>query len=1005
MQAKIIRKLFLLIAFFLFHSVGQAYQGNGASGFISGAHGGPAVTTCADCHLGSPYGTPSVTHTGSTSVTHDSSTAYTIGLSGSSAIRVGINMAIYNSSNVMQGGFTESDAGLVDVGNELSHPSPQSASKVWSYNWTAPATVGTYTLYYCINQVNNDGLAYDALDGPNRCGSRAISVTNSSPNAANDSYTSFATLDVSESGSFTNYNVCSNDTDAEGDAISYVSNTALSGLTGTLTHGTGCNFSYNTSGTLEALDTGETDTGTFTYTIQDSYGASYQDTATVTIRVTGANDAPIAVADSIAVNEGGTATTLSPSGNNLLTNDIDVDVEPLSAYVVGSPVNGTLGINTDGTFSYTHNGSETTTDSFTYRIYDGTSYSNTVTVNITIGAINDAPTANNDIISSLQISEGGRITVDVVSNDTDPEGSFLGIYYINNVQIEYPGHIVVTNAGEAEWTSDHTITYYHDGSENLSEAFTYRVSDGVFDSNNATVYVTVAPINDAPNITSAAGTTATESAVYSYQLGVTDPDDSNNGSDLTYSLSGAPTGMSVSTTGLITGIPSTTGVFNNTFGPITVTVADGGENNAQPDTEIFSITVSPPDADSDVVADYNDNCINTANNNQLDTDNDAIGDVCDSDPDGNGLLNTYIVFTVTQNGNGNIIFQDAGSVRVFADLAVVGSGTETYDWSQSDSTLQNIPANISGNVFAFNPATLPLGVYNLDVTVTDQGSSTHNTVLINLLAATTPVLTSDDTDGDGTDDVTEGYADADNDGVPNFLDDSSDREFLPTQSLNLSTTRNLQSSTGTFLALGDAAIAAGHYGAVISAADMVNFGGAYGTSTSLAVDVGYTQISEFFDFTVSGLKVGGSVRVVLPLSTGMQVGAIYRKFTSVYGWQNFVVDPNNGIASASSVGGICPAPGSSAYDLNGLNQYADCVQLTLSDGGPNDADGELNGIVRDPGVVVIPTASTTNTGTACSATTFNNCPEQGGSIGLLQPLFMLFMLPTLFAYRLHRKIK
>ena len=105
------------------------------------------------------------------------------------------------------------------------------------------------------------------------------------------------------------------------------------------------------------------------------------------------------------------------------------------------------------------------------------------------------------------------------------------------------------------------------------------------------------------------------------------------------------------------------------------------------------------------------------------------------------------------------------------------------------------------------------------------------------------------------------------------------------------------------------------------------------------------------------------------------------------------------------MGGICPAPGSSAYDLNGLNQYADCVQLTLSDGGPNDADGELNGIVRDLGVVVIPTASTNNASTACSATLFNNCPEQGGSIGLLQPLFLLFMLPTLFAYRLHRKIK
>ena len=158
-------------------------------------------------------------------------------------IRIGINMAFYNSGNVMQSRFSTSDPGLVAVGNELSH---QMAGKVWAYNWTAATTTGAYTLYFCINQIINDGLAHNEWDAPNLCGSRAISVINNSPNANADSYASFGTLDVTQNGSFTNFNVCNIDTNTESDAFLYLSNTALFG-TGTLTHGSGCNFSFDTS--------------------------------------------------------------------------------------------------------------------------------------------------------------------------------------------------------------------------------------------------------------------------------------------------------------------------------------------------------------------------------------------------------------------------------------------------------------------------------------------------------------------------------------------------------------------------------------------------------------------------------------------------------------------------------------------------------------------------------------------------------------------------------------
>ena len=46
----------------------------------------------------------------------------------------------------------------------------------------------------------------------------------------------------------------------------------------------------------------------------------------------------------------------------------------------------------DGTFSYTHNGSEKIfTDSFTYQVCDGALLSNVATVTITITPVNDVP--------------------------------------------------------------------------------------------------------------------------------------------------------------------------------------------------------------------------------------------------------------------------------------------------------------------------------------------------------------------------------------------------------------------------------------------------------------------------------------------------------------------------------------------------------------------------------------------------------------------------------------
>ena len=45
--------------------------------------------------------------------------------------------------------------------------------------------------------------------------------------------------------------------------------------------------------------------------------------------------------------------------------------------------------------------------------------------------------------------------------------------------------------------------------------------------------------------------------------------------------------------------------------------------------------------DGDGIVDSEDNCIETPNPDQKDTDNDGIGDICDDDLDGDGVANSY----------------------------------------------------------------------------------------------------------------------------------------------------------------------------------------------------------------------------------------------------------------------------------------------------------------------------------------------------------------------------
>ena len=301
-----------------------------------------------------------------------------------------------------------------------------------------------------------------------------------------------------------------------------------------------------------------------------------------------------------------------------------------------------------------------------------------------------------------------------------------------------------------------------------------------------------------------------------------------------------------------------------------------------------------------------------------------------------------------------IVARNAGNVTVHAAVKDANVGdTASFDWSLTDSRVLAQVANGSGgdsSDFVLDPLLLDAGSYRVRVTVTDSAGATASGDLFLRVISTDPVLSADvDSDGDGIPDATEGFGDSDGDGIPDYLDAENTGETLPADA-----TRELATDPGLKMRLGDAAVAVGGLFAEVDTAALAAQASAEGNSTSDFSDPGKVNYGGYYDFQVSGISPGDSAQVVIPMPDNglIPARAVYRKYTFGGGWHDFVSDAANNIASApKGTGGLCPDPGDVSY-VSGLTQGDGCVQLTIEDGGPNDADGSINGVVQDPGGVV-----------------------------------------------------
>jgi len=258
-------------------------------------------------------------------------------------------------------------------------------------------------------QTLTDLFMYRAWDGQlsSNLGTVTITVTgvNDPPVGGADFYT---TPDSSPLSSFQNQAVpglLANDYDPENQPISVVvaSSDTVSRLGATVTIQTNGEFVYDprTSLTLAPMRPGDPPiTDSFTYVVADSSGLWTM--ATVTVTVTGANSAPLAVSDQYATVEN---VVLVVPAAGVLANDTDPDSASISAVAgsITSQYGATIQMNADGGFTYNPLASstlraletgQTLTDTFSYQVRDDEGATAVGIVTIMVDGFSDPPFQN-----------------------------------------------------------------------------------------------------------------------------------------------------------------------------------------------------------------------------------------------------------------------------------------------------------------------------------------------------------------------------------------------------------------------------------------------------------------------------------------------------------------------------------------------------------------------------------------------------------------------------------
>ncbi|WP_420641694.1 Ig-like domain-containing protein [Candidatus Leptofilum sp.] len=636
---------------------------------------------------------------------------------------VAVNDGTYNATedtqlnvNVVANGVlandTDQDQNPVDTLSAVLDTQPANGTVTLNAN-------GTFTYMPASQFDGTDSFTYHANDGfaDSNIATVTINVTGTNDNPTANSDTYATDEDTVRTVSLPADGLLDNDTDPENDPLTVTGFDATSSMGAAVSVNADGTFSYDPTGsaTIQALDAGDTTSDSFDYTISD--GDTGTDTGTVTINLTGVNDAPVASGDGPYNATEDVQLNINRAAG-VLANDTDVDTDDvgtLTAVINTTTSNGTLTLNPNGSFTYTPNANYNGSDSFTYFANDGTVNSGSATVTINIASQDDDPNAADDGYTVDENSSNN--TLMVLSNDTDPD-NVSETFTITAVDNPTTQNGVATINGS-------TILYTPQAGFVGTDTFTYTIEDSTNRSDTATVTITVQDVNEDPIIdqVSPQSISVDEDGTLSPLLNLTASDgdaDSltwsihDQGNIGTASFSGGNTGTSVN----VDYAPNANMNGSDSF---VVRVSDGRGGT---DDITVNVTINETNDDPTAVDDYPSVDEQSSNNTLYPLLNDDIY------PDTGERL-TITAVGPTDNGGTVSIIGGVGGTSLSYTPDVSFIGTETFTYTISDGRTGTDTATINVSVDDVNfPPEITEGT-STSVTMDEDGNPTPFNLTLN----------------------------------------------------------------------------------------------------------------------------------------------------------------------------------------------------------------------------------------------------------------------------------
>ena len=269
-------------------------------------------------------------------------------------------------------------------------------------------------------------------------------------------------------GNVLNGNAASNDSDGDGDLLTYQ-------LLGSAQNGT---LVFNSNGTFSyTSNPGFLGNESVNYMVCDANNNCAS--ATLSIDVLTANTPPTAISSAL------TSMEDEVINGNLMTSITDAEGGVFVFTTLTAPIHGTLQWTTGGNYSYIPDSNYYGTDSFIYRACDNGGLCTEAEVSITIGAINDAPIA---VAESASVNEDGALSITVSENDLDAEGDAIAYSIVTGGEF-----------GTSEIDANGNVSYIPNPNYFGLDFITYSLCDALNACTQAVLEIEVFSVNDAPD--------------------------------------------------------------------------------------------------------------------------------------------------------------------------------------------------------------------------------------------------------------------------------------------------------------------------------------------------------------------------------------------------------------------------------------------------------------------------------------------------------------------------